>query len=130
MRCLSKLRQWARALKRHVMVLWFAARHPATPWPLRLLATVVVAYALSPIDLIPDFIPVLGYLDDVILVPLGLLLVLRLLPAEVLAASREQAEAWERRGTSRPVSRCAAYAVILIWLLVPGLIGWMLWARG
>ena len=77
---LQTAKQWARALKRDVLVVYLAARDPRTPWALRLLALAVAAYALSPIDLVPDFIPVLGYLDDLLIVPLGLALVLRLLP--------------------------------------------------
>lgn len=78
------------------MAVYFVARHPGTPWAARLLALGVAAYALSPIDLIPDFVPVLGYLDDLILIPLGLLLVIRLTPEGVLAECRAQAEPWER----------------------------------
>lgn len=83
----------ARALKRDVVALWLAARDPRVPWRAKALAAVVAAYALSPIDLIPDFIPVLGHLDDAILVPLGVLLACRLIPAEVLAEHRRAAEA-------------------------------------
>lgn len=88
-RFMARLQGWARALKRDVMALWFCARHPALPWWLRLLTLAIVAYALSPIDLIPDFIPLLGYLDDLLLLPLGIWLVLRLTPPQVLAESRK-----------------------------------------
>ena len=81
---MSRLRKWAKELKRQTLVVYFAARDPRTPWLARLLALGIAAYALSPIDLIPDFIPVVGYLDDLLIVPLGLMLVLRLLPAGVL----------------------------------------------
>ncbi|QYY24832.1 YkvA family protein [Diaphorobacter sp. MNS-0] len=84
---LQTAKQWARALKRDVLVVYLAARDPRNPWALRLLALAVAAYALSPIDLVPDFIPVLGYLDDLLIVPLGLALVLRLLPPPVLLAA-------------------------------------------
>lgn len=114
----DKTRRWARSLKRQVMVLWFCARHPDTPWAARLLALGVVAYALSPIDLIPDFIPVLGYLDDVILLPLGILLALRLTPAPVLDACRRQALDWEAAGATRPRSRLAAVLIVALWLLL------------
>jgi uncharacterized membrane protein YkvA (DUF1232 family) len=88
---MERLKAWARALKRDVVALWLAARDPRTPLAAKLLAGVVAAYALSPIDLIPDFIPVLGYLDDLLLVPAGIWLVVRLIPAELLAEFRAAA---------------------------------------
>ena len=106
------LRERARALKRQTLTLYFAVRDPRTPFLAKLVAGLVVAYALSPIDLIPDFIPVLGYLDDVILVPLGIALSLRLMPDEVMTAAREQAEAT----MTRPVNRTAAAVIVLIWI--------------
>lgn len=118
----SRLRQWARDLKRQTLVVWFAARDPRTPVYLRLLALVIAAYALSPIDLIPDFIPVLGYLDDLIIVPLGLLLILRLLPAEVRADATRQAAAV----AERPTSRLMAALIIATWVL--GLLLLLWWA--
>jgi uncharacterized membrane protein YkvA (DUF1232 family) len=98
------------------MTLWFARAHPATPWTAKVLAAIVVAYALSPIDLIPDFVPVLGYVDDVILLPLLIWLALRLLPPEVIAESRRQAEAWLQRREARPRSWAGAIGVGLVWL--------------
>jgi uncharacterized membrane protein YkvA (DUF1232 family) len=100
---LEKLRAWARALKTDLVALWFCRRHPDTPWYAKLLAALVVAYAFSPIDLIPDFIPVLGYLDDLIIVPLGVYLTLRLIPQPVLAEARARAttEKLHRRGSGR-----------------------------
>ena len=89
MSIISNLKARARQLKAEVFALYFAAQHPQTPWYAKFLIVAIVAYALSPIDLIPDFIPVLGYLDDLLIVPLGLLLVIRLLPPEVLAESRD-----------------------------------------
>lgn len=89
-----------RALKRETLAVTIAARDPRTPWPAKALATLVVAYALSPIDLIPDFIPVLGYLDDLILVPLGIWLVLRLIPPRVMEEARVKAAAMDRPGKS------------------------------
>lgn len=113
---------WARNIKRDVVAVYFAARDPQTPWPVRVLAVLVAAYALSPIDLIPDFIPVLGYLDDLLLVPLGLMLVIKLLPPQVLEASRAKASAV----LARPRSRVAALVIILVWLLCAGAAGWWL----
>jgi uncharacterized membrane protein YkvA (DUF1232 family) len=112
----ERLRDWARRLKRDAMTLWFARAHPATPWTAKVLAAIVVAYALSPIDLIPDFVPVLGYVDDVILLPLLIWLALRLLPPEVIAESRRQAEAWLQRREARPRSWAGAIGVGLVWL--------------
>jgi len=109
---LVAVKDWAQRIKRDVVVVYFAARNPATPWPVRALAWVVAAYALSPIDLIPDFIPILGYLDDLLLVPLALHIIVRLLPTEVLRQSRTQAEAV----LSRPRSNAAAIVFVLIWV--------------
>lgn len=112
------LRQWARTLKQQIMLLWFCCRHPQTPLLPKWVAVFVVAYALSPIDLIPDFIPVLGYLDDVILLPLGILLVIRLMPGEILATCRLQAAEHERLQNPRPVNRLAALLIVIVWLAV------------
>jgi uncharacterized membrane protein YkvA (DUF1232 family) len=106
------LREWARALKRETLALYFAARDPRTPWSAKLLAGFVVAYALSPIDLIPDFIPVLGYLDDLVLLPAGIWLALRFVPPQVLAEARRRAD----EQSDRPVSRVAAFVIVAIWL--------------
>jgi uncharacterized membrane protein YkvA (DUF1232 family) len=108
------LKAWARSLRRDAHAVWLAARDPRTPWYAKALAFAVAGYALSPIDLIPDFIPVLGYLDDLILVPVGLWLVLKMIPREVLAAHRATAEA----AADRPVSRAAAVAVVGVWIAV------------
>ncbi|TAL71770.1 MAG: DUF1232 domain-containing protein [Rhodanobacter sp.] len=120
---MSRLRRWARELKRQTLVVYFAARDPRTPRLARLLAFAVAAYALSPIDLIPDFIPVLGYLDDLVIVPLGMLLVLRMLPVEVLASA--QAKAAE--SAERPTCRGVAAMVVLIWLAAAVVSGWWVW---
>ncbi len=123
MALLDRPREWARGIKRDVVAVYFAARDPRTPLVPKLLAIVVAAYALSPIDLIPDFVPVVGYLDDLLVVPLGLLLVLRLLPPAVLAESREKA----RTVLARPKSYGAAACMVGIWLLcVAGLAYWWL----
>lgn len=119
---LSSFKERAKALKQLTLVAYYAARDARTPWSVRVLALIVAAYALSPIDLIPDFIPVLGYLDDLILIPLGIALVVRLLPAEVLASAREQAQ----RSAQRPVSWVAAVVIGGVWLLALLLLGW--WA--
>lgn len=113
---LDALRRWARQLKRDVLALWFARRHSQTPWHAKALGAFVVAYALSPIDLIPDFIPVLGFLDDVILLPGLIWLTLRLLPPQVLADSRDKAQAWMDARRERPRSRVAAVVIVLLWV--------------
>ncbi|MCM8738786.1 YkvA family protein [Azospirillum sp. A1-3] len=109
---MAAAKTWAGAIKRDVLAVYLAARDPRTPWPVRLLAMAVAAYALSPIDLIPDFIPVLGYLDDLLIVPLGLLLVVRLISPELLAEHRAAAA----RRSARPVSVAAAAVMIALWL--------------
>lgn len=106
----------ARQLKRETYALYLAYRDPRTPWYARLFAALVVGYAFSPIDLIPDFIPLLGYLDDLVIVPLGVLLALRMIPPAVWAESRERAR--EAMAEGGPVSRWAAVVVVLIWLLI------------
>lgn len=113
----DRLRQWARRMKREVVALMFACRDRDMPLAPKLLALFVVAYALSPIDLIPDFIPVLGYLDDVILVPFGIWLCLRWIPAPVLARSRRKADAWLAGGHRKPRSTAGLIVVLVIWLL-------------
>lgn len=99
-------------MRSHAYALYFVARDPRTPWYARALAAAVVAYALSPFDLIPDFVPVLGYLDDLVIVPLGVALVLRLVPDEVLAECRERAQ----MAADRPISRAGAAFMIAVWL--------------
>jgi len=108
----AAFKDWVHLVKRDVVAVYFAARNPATPLPVRLLALGVAAYALSPIDLIPDFIPVIGYLDDFLIVTVGLALVVRLLPPQVLAESRAQAEAL----LVRPRSITAAVVFVFIWI--------------
>ncbi len=108
----TRLKDWARRIKRDAVAVYFAARDPRTPWMARVLAVAVAAYALSPIDLVPDFIPVLGYLDDVLIVPLGLWLVIRFIPPEVLIASREKATSL----LARPRSYLAAAWIVGIWV--------------
>lgn len=110
----ARLRRWAQRLRRDTYALYLAGRDPRTPWYAKVLALAVAAYALSPIDLIPDFIPVLGYLDDLILVPLGIALVLRLIPPEVLAQARERSQQVLENGWRG--ARAAAAAVVVLWL--------------
>lgn len=118
------IRERAAALKRDIPALFMALRHPQTPWYAKLLAGLAVGYALSPIDLIPDFIPLLGYLDDLILLPLLVALVVRLIPGEVLAACRAQAQGLWADG--KPRKWYYALPVVLVWLLV--LYGLWRWA--
>src|SRR5690242_14613392 len=94
MAMLDKVKTWARTLKTQLLVLWFCRSHPDMPLGAKIMAVFVVAYAFSPIDLIPDFIPVIGYLDDLIIVPLGIYLTLRMVPEHVLADGHRKAEAW------------------------------------
>ncbi|MFA5899120.1 MAG: YkvA family protein [Hyphomicrobium sp.] len=108
---MGRLRGWARSIKRDVHALYLSARDPRVPWYAKAVAIAVAAYALSPIDLIPDFIPVLGYLDDLIIVPLGILLAVQLIPADVFAEHRATADE-----TPLPSSRTAAAVIIAIWI--------------
>jgi uncharacterized membrane protein YkvA (DUF1232 family) len=118
---IERAKQWARVVKRDVHALYLASRDPRVPWYAKALAVCVAGYALSPIDLIPDFVPVLGYLDDVILVPLGILLVVKLIPPEIMAEHRALAVA----ARDRPVSRNAAIVIALIWIAFIALTGWV-----
>ena len=120
----SNLKSWAKRIKRDAVTLWFAAKNPRTPWYAKALGMFVVAYALSPIDLIPDFIPVLGYVDDVLLLPVLIWLTIKLLPSEVLAECRTQAEEWMRTKGAKPSSRAGALLVIVLWLAV-GVAVWL-----
>lgn len=122
---MDRLRDWARTIKCDVVALYLAARDPRVPWLAKVVAVCVVAYALSPIDLIPDFIPVLGYLDDLILVPLGILLAVRLVPDDVMADLRSKADL----RPTLPKSRAAAIAVVIIWMAVTAAISWW-WFNG
>jgi uncharacterized membrane protein YkvA (DUF1232 family) len=120
---LAKAETWARGLKRDVHALYLSARDPRTPWYARVVAILVAAYALSPIDLIPDFIPVLGHLDDLLIVPLGILLVIRLIPADVLEEHRATVEG---RRADRPVSYVAAAFMIALWIVAAVALYWWL----
>jgi len=118
----ARVNDWARRTKRDVHALYLASRDRRVPWYAKALAVAVAGYALSPIDLIPDFIPVLGYLDDIIIVPLGIMLVVRLIPPEIMAEHRELAAAQER-----PISRVAAVLVVVVWLACATLLGWFVY---
>lgn len=117
----STLKTWAKGLKRDVVALWIAARDPRVPWYAKALGGAVAAYALSPIDLIPDFIPVLGYLDDLIIVPAGIWLVVRLIPPALMLEFREEAV----RHAERPTSYLAATAIVLVWIAAVAGLAWL-----
>ncbi|MBV9077052.1 MAG: DUF1232 domain-containing protein [Methylobacteriaceae bacterium] len=122
---LTAVKAWARRLKRDVVALWLAARDPRVPWYAKAVCAGVAAYALSPIDLIPDVIPVLGLLDDLVFVPLGILLAIRLVPPPLMAEFRAEAE----RRAERPTSRAAAAAIVGLWLATAAVLIWALWSR-
>jgi uncharacterized membrane protein YkvA (DUF1232 family) len=118
----DRIKIWARALKRDAYAIYLAARNPNTPWYVKVLATVVAAYAFSPIDLIPDFIPVIGYLDDLILVPLGIWLVVWLIPEQAMAEYRAQAGEVMQQPHGGKV---AAVVIIAIWMVGAALLCWL-----
>jgi uncharacterized membrane protein YkvA (DUF1232 family) len=122
---LGRWKQAAHRLKRDVHALYFAYRDPRTPWPAKLMALAVVAYALSPLDLIPDPVPVLGYLDDLLLLPVGIWLTLRLIPPGVMADARCTAAQAEVTGAG--VGWVAAALIVLVWLAVMVWAGSFLW---
>lgn len=120
---LGRLRSWAAALKRDVLALWYCYRDPRTPLIAKLIAMLIVAYALSPIDLIPDFIPLIGYLDELILLPAAIYLTLKLIPAQVLEDGRARAADRLASHRPKPVSYVAAAVIVLLWLAL----AWLLW---
>lgn len=123
----ANLKVWAKRVKRDGVTLWFAGKNPRTPWHAKALGVFVVAYALSPIDLIPDFIPVLGYVDDVLLLPTLIWLAIKLLPPDVLAECRTQADEWMLAGSSRPSSRIGAALIVVMWIAIGA--GAWLWLK-
>ena len=127
LKTLDRVKAWVSALKRETVALWFASRDRRTPWTAKALAVFTVGYALSPIDLIPDFIPVLGFVDDAILLPGLIWLTLRLLPSDVITESRARADAWLASGNARPVNRVAIVVIIAIWLGA-AYWAWRLWS--
>jgi len=123
MASLAELKQRARHLKAETFALYLAARDPRTPWYAKLLVAGIVAYAFSPIDLIPDFVPVLGYLDDLVLIPMGIALAIKLVPHQVLADCRARAQQTIQNG--KPVSRVAGAVIAVIWVVLAALcIAW------
>ena len=124
---LTRLRARVRALEADTYALYLAARDPRVPWPAKAVAAITVAYALSPIDLIPDFIPVIGHLDDLVLVPLGLALAIRLIPPPILAEHR--AEAARRFAQGGPRSRVGIVLVAVVWLLGLVWLARVFWSR-
>jgi uncharacterized membrane protein YkvA (DUF1232 family) len=115
------LKQWARSTKSDLIALYLAARDPRVPWYVKALAICVAGYALSPIDLIPDFVPLLGYVDDVVILPLGIWAVVKLIPPAIMAEHRAAATGMAKR----PVSRTVAIAIVVIWIVFIGLLtGW------
>ena len=124
---MKRLRALAWRLKGDVVTLWFCTRHPRTPFIAKALAVALVAYAFSPIDLIPDFIPVLGYLDDLVILPAGIWLTLKLVPQDVLLECRAQASAWLEAKKPRPRTYFVAAIIVGVWLALLWL-GWR-WAQ-
>lgn len=119
----DRFKRWARSVKRDAHALYLAARDPRVPWYAKGLALAVAAYAASPIDLIPDFIPVIGYVDDLIIVPLGIALVIRLIPPEIMAEHRALAAAAQ----DRPVSNSAAAVIVSLWIIAIVVAAWLLY---
>jgi uncharacterized membrane protein YkvA (DUF1232 family) len=117
---LDRMKLWARSLKRDVHALYLASKDPRVPWYAKALAMAVAAYAASPIDLIPDFIPVLGYVDELVILPLGIALVIKLIPPAVMAEHREVAASMQ----DKPVSMAAALVIVFIWVAALSLTGW------
>jgi len=120
---LTRLREWARTIKRDVVALYIAARDPRVPWYVKLAAAAIAAYALSPIDLIPDFILVLGYLDEVIILPIALFLVIKMIPDTLMVEFRAEAQ----RLSERPTSRVAAAVIIGLWIAAAAFLVWLFW---
>lgn len=122
-RIVDRAKQWARAIKRDVVALWIAAGDSRVPWYAKAIAGAVAAYALSPIDLIPDFVPVLGYLDDLLVVPLGIVLAVKLVPPNLMVEFRTEAASRE----GRPISRMGAAAIIALWVFATAFLAWLFW---
>ena len=121
MAAFARLRDWAQAIRRDIHAIVLASRDPRVPWAAKIVAVCVAAYALSPIDLIPDFIPLLGQLDELILLPLGILLVVRMIPPDVMAEHRAAATAVQMQ----PRSWSGGIVIVAIWLALAALTGWL-----
>jgi uncharacterized membrane protein YkvA (DUF1232 family) len=121
---MCRAKTWARALRRDAHAIYLASRDPRLPWTVKLLAIAVVGYAVSPIDLIPDFIPVLGVLDDLIIVPLGIWLVIALIPEDLMQEYRAMAST----AAQPPVSKAAAIIIVAVWISGAALLVWMTFA--
>ena len=122
----DRLKQWARSVKRDAVAIWIAARDPRVPWYAKVVAAATAAYALSPIDLIPDFIPVIGYLDDLVIVPLGIALTVRMIPDGLMQEFRAEAA----RRETRPTSVVGALFIIVVWCAAIALTGFWLHRHG
>jgi uncharacterized membrane protein YkvA (DUF1232 family) len=118
-------KNWALALKEDTYALYLASRDPRVPLAAKLMIAFVVAYVLSPIDLIPDFIPVLGYLDDLLLLPMGIALAIKLMPRDVWEDCKSQAQA--ELASELPRNRTAAIVIAMVWLALLGLVAWLAW---
>ena len=125
---IAKLKSRALSLKREAYALYIATKDPRVPWYAKVCMSLVLAYAFSPIDLIPDFIPVFGYLDDLIVVPLGISLTLKMIPPQVMLEARQQAEDSLRQG--EPISQVGAMMVIIIWLIILAAVIWLIARSG
>ncbi|KHO14465.1 hypothetical protein NT90_15485 [Acinetobacter baumannii] len=112
----QSLKEWAKRLRKQIIILWFASRHPQMPWLPKVIAVVAVAYAFSPIDLIPDFIPILGFVDDAIILPILIWLVLRFTPEQVIFDAEQQANEWLEEHEKAPRNYLVAVLIILIWI--------------
>ncbi|UCI24895.1 YkvA family protein [Mesorhizobium sp. B2-8-5] len=117
-------KRWARKIKRDVVALWIAARDPRVPWYAKAAAGAVAAYALSPIDLIPDFIPIIGYLDDLLIVPVGIMLAVKLVPSDLMQEFRDEAARREK-----PVSKAGLASMIALWVLAALALAWLFWPK-
>lgn len=119
------IKAWAKGVKRDVTALYFAARDPRVPWCAKVVALAIAAYAVSPIGPIPDLIPVLGYLDELVILPLGIMLAVRLVPPELMEEHRAAASSVE----VRPVSRAAAVVIVVAWVAAAACLAWAYWPR-
>lgn len=119
---LARAKSWARSIKRDVVVLWLAARDPRVPWYAKAVAAAVAGYALSPIDLIPDFIPVLGYFDDLLILPVGILLAIKLIPARIIDELRVKA-----LDQQTPKSIAGLITIVIVWVIAITVTAWLIW---